>query len=51
MLEEVVNDAIEQERLETFVAERVAEGESVNGLYPPNDEWKARYATWRGENP
>lgn len=51
MLEDVVNDAIEQERLETFVAERVAEGESVKGLYPPNDEWKARYEAWRGENP
>jgi 2-keto-4-pentenoate hydratase/2-oxohepta-3-ene-1,7-dioic acid hydratase in catechol pathway/regulator of RNase E activity RraA len=46
LVEEVVADAIEQERQETFIAERVAEGESVDGLYPLGEEWKARYQQW-----
>lgn len=46
LLDEVVTDAIEQERQETFIAERVAEGESVDGLYPLNAEWRARYEAW-----
>jgi 2-keto-4-pentenoate hydratase/2-oxohepta-3-ene-1,7-dioic acid hydratase in catechol pathway/regulator of RNase E activity RraA len=46
LVEEVVTDAIEQEREETFIAEQVANGESVNGLYPMNADWKSRYAEW-----
>lgn len=48
ILEEVVTDAIEQERQETFIAEQVGAGESVDGLYPLNTEWKTRYEAWRG---
>ena len=40
---EVVDAAIEQERQERFIADRVAEGESVNGLYPMNAAWKKRF--------
>lgn len=47
LLDEIVTNAIEQERQERFIAEQVERGESVKGLYPMNDEWKARYATWR----
>ena len=47
LLEEVVADAIEQERQETFIAERVGEGESVDGLYPLGAPWKATYEEWR----
>lgn len=47
LLEEVVADAIAQERMEAWVADRVAEGESVKGLYPMNEEWTARYEAWR----
>lgn len=46
ILDEVVTDAIEQERQETFIAEMVAAGEGVDGLYPMNAEWKARYQQW-----
>ena len=46
ILDEVVTDAIEQERQETFIAEQVGAGESVDGLYPLNAEWKSRYETW-----
>jgi 2-keto-4-pentenoate hydratase/2-oxohepta-3-ene-1,7-dioic acid hydratase in catechol pathway/regulator of RNase E activity RraA len=47
LVEQVVAGAIEQEREETFIAEMVAAGEGVEGLYPMNAEWKARYATWQ----
>ncbi|WP_166346576.1 fumarylacetoacetate hydrolase family protein [Phytoactinopolyspora limicola] len=46
LVEEVVDAAIEQEREEEFIAEQVATGAGVDGLYPMNAEWKARYAAW-----
>ncbi|MFF1878393.1 fumarylacetoacetate hydrolase family protein [Leifsonia sp. NPDC058230] len=46
LVESVVDGAIEQERQETFIAEMVAAGESVDGLYPLAGEWKDRYAAW-----
>lgn len=46
IIDELVTDAIEQERQETFIAEMVAAGESVDGLYPMNADWKARYQQW-----
>lgn len=47
LAEKIADAAIEQERQETFIAEQVANGESVDGLYPMNEHWKARYAQWR----
>lgn len=46
LIEEVVTDAIEQEREETFIAEMVAAGEGIDGLYPMNATWKGRYQKW-----
>lgn len=46
LVEDVVTDAIEQEREETFIAEQVANGEGVDGLYPMNAAWTARYQSW-----
>jgi 5-oxopent-3-ene-1,2,5-tricarboxylate decarboxylase/2-hydroxyhepta-2,4-diene-1,7-dioate isomerase len=46
LVESVVADAIEQEREEQFIAERVAEGERIEGLFPMNAEWKERYRAW-----
>ena len=46
LVEEVVTDAIEQEREETFIAEMVAAGEGIDGLYPMNATWKGRYQKW-----
>jgi 5-oxopent-3-ene-1,2,5-tricarboxylate decarboxylase/2-hydroxyhepta-2,4-diene-1,7-dioate isomerase len=46
LVREVVADAIEQEREERFIAEQVARGVSVKGLYPMNAEWRARYEEW-----
>ncbi|QHK19031.1 fumarylacetoacetate hydrolase family protein [Pseudarthrobacter psychrotolerans] len=43
LAEELADDSIIQEREETFIAEMVAQGHSVDGLYPMNAEWQARY--------
>lgn len=46
IVDELVDDAIEQERQETFIAEHVGNGEGVDGLYPMNADWKTRYEAW-----
>jgi len=48
LVDEVVTDAIEQEREEAFIAEQLAAGASVDGLYPMNAEWRERYTAWQG---
>ncbi|MGC5169140.1 fumarylacetoacetate hydrolase family protein, partial [Microbacterium sp. DT81.1] len=47
LVEEVVDAALEQEEEDAFVAEQVRAGHPVDGLFPMNDAWKARYRTWR----
>ena len=47
LVEEVVDDAIEQEREEEFIAEQVAAGHPVDGLFPMNAEWRERYRAWQ----
>ncbi|WP_434620209.1 fumarylacetoacetate hydrolase family protein [Arthrobacter sp. A5] len=51
LAEEVADDAIAQEHEETYIAEMVAEGNSVEGLYPMNAAWKARFAEWAATHP
>jgi 5-oxopent-3-ene-1,2,5-tricarboxylate decarboxylase / 2-hydroxyhepta-2,4-diene-1,7-dioate isomerase len=46
LAEELADDSIAQEREETFIAEMVAQGHSVDGLYPLNTEWRGRYEAW-----
>ena len=43
LLGEVVETAVEQERLEGWIMQEVGRGEKLPGLYPPNEETKARY--------
>ncbi len=45
--EEVAHDAYEQERLEEFIQNKIAQGASIIGVYPPNEQTKAEYAEWR----
>jgi 5-oxopent-3-ene-1,2,5-tricarboxylate decarboxylase/2-hydroxyhepta-2,4-diene-1,7-dioate isomerase len=45
--EELVEDCITQEQEETFIFEMVQQGNSVDGLYPMNAEWQARYGEWK----
>ena len=49
LAEEVARDAVEQERLERFVHERIEQGHSTFGTYPPNEETLAAYETWTEE--
>ncbi|CAI3803831.1 fumarylacetoacetate hydrolase family protein [Pseudarthrobacter sp. MM222] len=46
LAEEVADDSIMQEREETFIAEMVEQGHSVDGLYPLNATWRAKYEEW-----
>ncbi|MDR7083497.1 2-keto-4-pentenoate hydratase/2-oxohepta-3-ene-1,7-dioic acid hydratase in catechol pathway/regulator of RNase E activity RraA [Arthrobacter ginsengisoli] len=46
LAEELADDSIAQEREEVFIAEMVQQGHSVDGLYPLNAEWRAKYETW-----
>jgi 5-oxopent-3-ene-1,2,5-tricarboxylate decarboxylase/2-hydroxyhepta-2,4-diene-1,7-dioate isomerase len=45
--EELVDDCIQQEHEEAFIFEMVRQGNSVEGLYPMNAGWRARYAEWK----
>ena len=46
---EVLADAVEQERQERFIAERVRDGESVDGLFPLGEKWRPAYEQWCAE--
>jgi len=46
LADEVVAVAVEQERLEGWIMTQVAAGVPLPGLYPANEENKARYETW-----
>ena len=43
LVAEVVAAALEQEKEEAYIAEQVAGGASVDGLFPMNAEWRAKY--------
>jgi regulator of RNase E activity RraA len=45
LLDEVLKAAPEQERLEGWIMQEVERGVPLPGLYPPNEETKARYET------
>lgn len=43
LLEDVIAQSVEQERLEAWIMREVEQGAALPGLYPPNAENKARY--------
>ncbi|WP_144877036.1 fumarylacetoacetate hydrolase family protein [Microbacterium sp. 1.5R] len=43
LVEEVVDAALAQEDEDSWVAEQVAAGHAIDGLFPMNAEWRARY--------
>ncbi|WP_164233212.1 fumarylacetoacetate hydrolase family protein [Microbacterium hydrocarbonoxydans] len=43
LVEEVVDDALAQEIEDAWIAEQVAAGHPVDGLFPMNAEWRAKY--------
>jgi 5-oxopent-3-ene-1,2,5-tricarboxylate decarboxylase / 2-hydroxyhepta-2,4-diene-1,7-dioate isomerase len=44
LVRELVEESIEQERAEEFIAAQVDAGERIDGLFPMNAEWRAKYA-------
>jgi 2-keto-4-pentenoate hydratase/2-oxohepta-3-ene-1,7-dioic acid hydratase in catechol pathway/regulator of RNase E activity RraA len=44
--EELADECIAQEKEEAFIFEMVRQGNSVDGLYPMNKEWQAKYKEW-----
>lgn len=48
--EEVARDAVEQDRLEAYVRQRIEGGDSIVGVYPPNEKTKADYEAWKAKN-
>lgn len=47
LAEEIVDAALAQEVQDGWVAEQVATGHPIDGLFPPNAEWKARFLEWQ----
>ncbi|MCK6211670.1 fumarylacetoacetate hydrolase family protein [Georgenia sp. EYE_87] len=47
LAEEVADAALAQEDEDAWIAEQVAAGHPVDGLFPMNAEWRARYDAWR----
>ena len=43
----VANEGAEHERYESWVVSEVERGVPLPGLYPPNDDAKARYEAWK----
>ena len=51
LLDVVLAEAPEQERMEAWIMEEVARGIPLPGLYPMNADTKARYEAARGTAP
>jgi regulator of RNase E activity RraA len=50
MAEELSMEAVEMTAFEDFVSERVMEGQSILGLYPPTDNGnRVAFEVWRRE--
>ena len=47
LVDDVIAASIEQEHLENWIMARVGEGAALPGLYPPNEDNRARYEAWR----
>ncbi|MGB3376230.1 MAG: fumarylacetoacetate hydrolase family protein [Microbacterium sp.] len=43
LAEDIADAALAQEDQDTWIAEQVAAGHPVDGLFPMNDEWRAKY--------
>jgi regulator of RNase E activity RraA len=47
LVEFVAHEGAEHERMEGFIVSEVEKGARLPGLYPMNDETKARYEAWK----
>ena len=46
LAEEIADEAVEQERRDIFVFQMVQEGHKIDGLFPMNADWLAKYQEW-----
>ncbi|MEC5178860.1 fumarylacetoacetate hydrolase family protein [Arthrobacter sp. CG_A4] len=46
LAEELADDSLVQEAEESYIAEMVAAGHSVDGLYPMNAQWQEKFRRW-----
>lgn len=44
--EEVARAAVEQDRMEAWIRQRIEGGDSIVGVYPPNEKTQAEYREW-----
>jgi regulator of RNase E activity RraA len=51
LVEVVAREGAEHELYESWVLREVEKGAQLPGLYPPNEDTKARYAAWRKSRP
>jgi hypothetical protein len=49
LIDFVASEGEEHELYETWVVSEVERGVPLPGLYPPNEEAKARYAAWKAK--
>jgi regulator of RNase E activity RraA len=47
LVEFVAHEGSEHERMESYIVSKVEKGEPLPGLYPMNEETKARYEAWK----
>jgi hypothetical protein len=47
LVDYAASEGAEHELYESWVVSEVESGVKLPGLYPPNDDAKARYAAWR----
>ncbi|GLB66761.1 hypothetical protein AHIS1636_12000 [Arthrobacter mangrovi] len=46
---EIADEVVEQERRDSFVFQMVKEGHKIDGLFPMNADWLAKYQQWVAE--
>lgn len=51
LAEALADDALQQEHEESYIAAMVGQGHSVDGLYPMNASWRAKYQDWALTHP
>lgn len=51
LADEVAEAAARQEHLEVFVLTKIESGESLRGVYPPDESTRAEYERWLRDNP
>ncbi|MFA6135600.1 MAG: hypothetical protein WC869_16445 [Phycisphaerae bacterium] len=49
LLPEVLEEVLLHEDREDFIRQKLAQGESLHGLYPMGPEWEDRFRQWRRE--